>query len=407
MLMCKRNLWTWGWLAVATPAIACVAESRAADCDQTSVNRTPINDLGSGLYLNQFQGGLYPNGSNQPPPAHGATGVARAQNIIPLDTEGQPSSEGKYVLLSIGMSNTTQEFCSQSSALPCDPWTFMGQAAVNPDVNNESLMIVNGAMGGQASATWDSPDDFNYDRIRDTRLAPLGLTEAQVQAVWVKVANPGPTISLPNDNSDAYMLLEQMGNIARALKVRYPNVQIVFLSSRIYAGYASTGLNPEPFAYESAFAVKWLIEAQINQMAGGDMDPRAGDLNYNAVAPWLVWGSYLWADGLNPRSDGLIWQCSNLQSDGTHPSMSGEHKVGTLLLGFMLNSPFAAPWFGFDRGGSTADLDGDGIVGPADLAILLGNWGPVDCAGAGCPDLDGDGDVDAADLAVLLGNWGA
>lgn len=53
------------------------------------------------------------------------------------------------------------------------------------------------------------------------------------------------------------------------------------------------------------------------------------------------------------------------------------------------------------------DLDGDGGVGPADLALLLGNWGPVDCAGAGCPDFDGDGDVDAADLAVLLGNWGA
>ena len=29
----------------------------------------PINDLGPRLYLNQFQGGLYANGSNQVPPA--------------------------------------------------------------------------------------------------------------------------------------------------------------------------------------------------------------------------------------------------------------------------------------------------------------------------------------------------
>ena len=52
------------------------------------------------------------------------------------------------------------------------------------------------------------------------------------------------------------------------------------------------------------------------------------------------------------------------------------------------------------------DLDGDGSVGPGDLAILLGNWGP--CANPNdCPaDLDGDGTVGAADLAFLLGNWG-
>ncbi|MCH8913930.1 MAG: VCBS repeat-containing protein [Planctomycetes bacterium] len=52
------------------------------------------------------------------------------------------------------------------------------------------------------------------------------------------------------------------------------------------------------------------------------------------------------------------------------------------------------------------DLDGDGMVGPMDLAILLGNWGPcADCDD--CPaDLDGDCTVGPADLAILLGNWG-
>ena len=51
-----------------------------------------------------------------------------------------------------------------------------------------------------------------------------------------------------------------------------------------------------------------------------------------------------------------------------------------------------------------ADLDGDGSVGPADLAILLGTWGPVPTPDP--PDFDGDGDVDPFDLAILLGNWG-
>jgi len=49
-----------------------------------------------------------------------------------------------------------------------------------------------------------------------------------------------------------------------------------------------------------------------------------------------------------------------------------------------------------------ADLDGDDDVDSADLAQLLGSWGPCECPA----DLDGDGDVDAADLAQLLGSWG-
>jgi hypothetical protein len=51
--------------------------------------------------------------------------------------------------------------------------------------------------------------------------------------------------------------------------------------------------------------------------------------------------------------------------------------------------------------GDPADLDGDGSVGPADLAILLGGWG-----GRGPADLDGGGQVNGADLAILLGAWG-
>ena len=51
-----------------------------------------------------------------------------------------------------------------------------------------------------------------------------------------------------------------------------------------------------------------------------------------------------------------------------------------------------------------SDLDGDGVVGASDLAMLLGSWGPCE----GCPaDFDGNGLVGASDLAVLLGAWGA
>ncbi len=51
----------------------------------------------------------------------------------------------------------------------------------------------------------------------------------------------------------------------------------------------------------------------------------------------------------------------------------------------------------------SADLNGDGNINAADLALLLGNWGPCGV----CPtDLNNDGMVNAADLALLLGRWG-
>jgi hypothetical protein len=56
------------------------------------------------------------------------------------------------------------------------------------------------------------------------------------------------------------------------------------------------------------------------------------------------------------------------------------------------------------------NFDLDGIVGGADLAVLLsveapsdGTWGVTN---APFGDLNGDGIIAGADLAIFLGNWG-
>jgi hypothetical protein len=54
--------------------------------------------------------------------------------------------------------------------------------------------------------------------------------------------------------------------------------------------------------------------------------------------------------------------------------------------------------------GPAADLNGDGVVGGADLGLLLAAWG---LTGPRPEDLDGDGTVGGADLGILLASWGA
>jgi hypothetical protein len=305
----------------------------------------PLTDLGSLTYKG-FAGGLYPGASSVVPATHASVGISRANSVAPLDVNGNPSATGKYVLLSVGMSNTSDEFCGVDKTKNCDGTTFIPAAAADPLVNHTTLVIVNGAQGGDDASDWDSPTDTAYDVVRDQRLRAFNLTEKQVEVVWLKQADARPSISLPSTDGDAYRLETLLGSILRALKVHYPNLKEVFISSRIYGGYATSPLNPEPYAYESGLSVKWIVQAQIDQLQSGQVvDTRAGDLNYNTVVPWIAWGPYLWADGTIPRSDGLTWQISDFNSDGTHPSASGEQKVATMLLNFFKSSPETKCWF--------------------------------------------------------------
>lgn len=399
---------TAGRIATITLIAACLAlaPGRRAAADTGLV---PLNDLGMGTYLG-FQGGLYENGSNAVPADHHAAALTKAAQVQPLDASGAPDPGGRVVLLSVGMSNTTQEFCSGGSGPPCAAASFMGRAADDVDVNQTTLAIVNGAAGGQTAVTWDSPADANYDRVRDTRLVPAGLSEQQVQAVWMKVANAGPTVSLPAANADAYALEISMGNIVRALRVRYPNIKLVFVSTRIYAGWATTTLNPEPYAYEYGFSAKWLIQAQVDQMRNGGVvvDARAGDLNYDTGAPWVGWSAYLWADGLTPRSDGLTWLQSDLAADGTHPSASGVSKVGAMLLDAFKTSPYATCWF--LAAGCGPDDDGDGCSNGEEAGEdhlfggqrnMLDAWDFFDVTGDRVIDIS-----DAADVLSFFGSDG-
>jgi hypothetical protein len=300
----------------------------------------PVTELVDGKYKGQT-GGLYGNGKNTPPASHQAAAKKELTKIQPLDTNGEPSKDGKIVLISLGMSNTTQEFSQ-----------FKKIADAEPN-KSPSVVIVDCAQGGQGAEQWAYPDKYkrpgrNTGRqwpspwvIVDERIKSAGVTAVQVQLVWIKLAEIMPA-TLGEFPKHAQVLQKNITVILQKLKERFPNLRIAYLSSRIYAGYAGTPLNPEPYSYESAFSVRWLIDDQIKGKPELNYDPKKGEVK----SPLLLWGPYLWGDGMKPRkSDGLIWKREDLARDGTHPSQSGRQKVAEMLLTFFRTDVNAKGWF--------------------------------------------------------------
>jgi len=288
---------------------------------QPPVGLKPLTDMSAEDRYKGQDGGLYGFGKNQPPEKHLQAALQLARAIRPLDAQGKHSPEGKIGFISIGMSNTTQEFSAFVRLANADP-------AKSPKV-----ALVDGAQGGMTARAWAEPGARNPWEVLDQRLKQAGVSAPQVQVAWVKQANAGPARE-GDFPEHAERLKNDMAALLTRLKDKFPNLRIAYLSSRIYGGYARTPLNPEPYAYESAFAVRWLIQDQI------DAKPKA------VKSPLLLWGPYLWADGEKGRKTGdLVWQPEDFGPDGTHPSESGRRKVAELLLRFMKNDPTARLWF--------------------------------------------------------------
>jgi hypothetical protein len=320
-------------LTVAILVCFTIASFPACKKQTTSVNNgnnnvittaTPLTDFGTATYRG-YQGGLYPNGSNQRPSSHEAAGIALAQAIKPLNISGTvDETSGNIVWLSIGMSNATQETQAFLSLMQ----TFPGK--------NPKLVTIDGAVGGQDINAINNSSAPYWNAVSG-RLSAAGLTVEQVQVIWFKEAEGSPSDTSFANYPDA--LKSKFKSVMQLLKIKFPNLKMVYLSSRSYGGYATSNLNPEPFAWYSGWAVKRMIEEQIN----GD-----ASLNYTGSNPssaWLSWGPYLWANGTTPRSDGLTWVVSDFQSDGTHPSTTGRQKVAQMLFNFFTTDVTSKPWF--------------------------------------------------------------
>jgi hypothetical protein len=318
------------FLTTAAISLAlCILSSDTAQAqekreEQRSTGLKPLTEMSATDKYKGEDGGLYGGGRNEPPKIHQRAAQEALKKITPLDAQGKPAKDGKIVFISLGMSNTAGEFAMFKEIADRD-------AQKSPEVQ-----IVNCAIGGAGVSSWAKSGSGTWQKVAE-RLKDAGVAAEQVQVAWIKHAEPGP---MPDEVPLQYAK-KVRDDIAASLaitKSTFPNLRVAYLSSRIYGGYNIAGIrrvNPEPFAYETAFSVRWVIQAQIAKEEKGKVE-----------GPILLWGPYLWADGITPRkSDKLVWERKDLGQDGVHPSKAGGQKVANLLLDFFKNDSGAKSWF--------------------------------------------------------------
>ncbi len=310
---------------------------------------TPLTDLGGGEYMRLTTinpetytatgviGGLYPGGVNIRPGIHKTDGLAAAASIQPLDATGVPDGEGLIGMTSIGMSNTSTEFGVFKSLADAD------------SQKNSKVKIANGALSGSVVEVWTDPLNNNFNYAWNTHLpqqiTQAGLTNAQVQVAWIKVTQFAYQPDFPAAMVNLKGMYEEL---ARLLKARFPNLRITYFSSRTRSFSYLGGLSGESTAFENAFAVRWMIEDQMNGLGNVNFNPNNGPV----VASYITWGPYLWIDGENARGDGRTWPANSVVSDCTHPSTWGSTMVADMLTQHFKTDETAAPWYLAAPGGT-------------------------------------------------------
>jgi hypothetical protein len=335
--------------------------------------------------VTDFTGGLYPN-SNEPPANYLTTGISMANQISPLNTSGNPDPNGKIVFLSIGMSNTSQEFTAFINRV--SELEAGGQFQKNPN-----LSIVNGAMSGQDTVRWQTDEFGNWTRVEGL-LANRGLSADQVQAIWLKEARKEPG-EFPNSINT---LETELTTIIQNVKTYFPNTKIIYLTSRTRSYSYLDPLRPvETAAFETGIAVKRVIESYINGQLGD--------------VPFLTWGPYIWEDN---------WPAEYLEDDCIHPSAQGEKAVAERLFDFFANSP-TTTWFRANgeppppitltpgnptatptaiQNQQSADVNNDGVVNYQDYTALMSQFGNTQCPNRA--DIDRNCKVDIFDYNILI-----
>ena len=292
----------------------------------TNVNELPpLDELGTGTFMGEM-GGLYPNGSNNMPADFYNDALLMATAVQPLDQTGEPDEKGKIGLVAIGAS-TVAMFGKALGDLIYDV------PGIDP-----AIVYVNGGIGGQDLNKIRDPLARYWVEV-DSRVKMAGLTNEQVQVVWMQEDDLRNQSSAFPDRAE--MLANEFVYAAQQLKIRYPNLKLLYFTGRHTTAYMPADAkdkHKEPRAYLNGWATKWLIEAQIEGI------PELTYKGEDVKVPLMLWGPYFWTQGEKPREDGYTFTRDMVTADGVHPNAEGEVKVANDIISFWRKDPVSAVW---------------------------------------------------------------
>ena len=285
--------------------------------------KIPLNDLGTGTFMGS-EGGLYPNGQNIPSGTYADDLFSISQSIIPIDSFGNSSKNGRIVFISLGGST-----CGHN----------MRQLKTQTDKNplcNSKLKLLN-CCNGYGDASLNSimnPNDPYWNHVTQV-INGSGASYRSVQIVYLETDDSTKYINWPGRPNLVKSELETAANV---LKTKFVNLKVLYVLGRTRTFGNQALFNREPSPYYFGWACKWTIEDQING---------ASNLAYkgsNPVAPIITWGFYQWADSLPRQTDGFYWRQSETR-DGLHANPVGQDTLATRFQNFLFADKNASLWY--------------------------------------------------------------
>jgi hypothetical protein len=282
--------------------------------EPTSFGLTPLTQLKAPYH--NLSGGLYGSFRNTPSPELMSRLESSASRIEPLDRTGRPSADGTIGFLSLGPSTTMLASQAIKQAIEADP------------ARNPAVTFVNGGINEMTAQRWAaSGEPWNG---QSAKLSAARVSPDQVQVLWLKAEMLRPWLSGASTVSRMVDYANLLDRILARAEARFPNLQLVYVSSDEFSGYVKRNTLREPESYESAFGVREFIRRHESDRDG----------------PTVLWGPYLWADGDTPRDDGLTWLPDDFQAkDGVHPTLSGSFKVAEQMMAVLHGPTAASLWY--------------------------------------------------------------
>lgn len=226
---------------------------------------------------NGVESGLYPWGNSLITNSYKTNYINACESIEPLNYFGANAGSGKVVVLTIGGSNPAIIYNGFINAQQSDPGF------------GSDLLFINGGINSQDFSNLLDPATNYWDNMQNL-LTTNNVTENDVQVIFCIEDN-----LRYRDTSfqRAYLLRDDYVDLLEIIRDKYPNCKLFLAGDRGYSGYTDDPKHDEPIGYENGWAVKFLVADYIN-----------GLLPEYPVVNWL---DYYWADGENPRWDGLTY----------------------------------------------------------------------------------------------------